>query len=139
MDRRGRHEFFAQAYTAYLPRVLNYVRLRVDNEALAQDLTALTFERALTHLGTLRDKGAFGTKVFVYDSRHVGDPRHLRGYREARGSTGYCSQDTPVLHFGVPAGESYDVKAVFMDGTFFIAKGVVAPAEIVIDPNAPIR
>jgi hypothetical protein len=90
-------------------------------------------------IGPRGDKGAFGAKVFVYDSRHVEDPRHLRGYREARGATGYCSQDTPILHFGVPGGESYDVKAVFMDGTFFIVKGVVAPAEIAIDPNAPIR
>ena len=90
-------------------------------------------------IGPRGDKGAFGAKVYVYDSRHVEDPRYLRGYREARGATGYCSQDTPVLHFGIPGGEAYDVKAVFMDGTFFIAKGVVAPAEIVIDPNAPIR
>jgi hypothetical protein len=90
-------------------------------------------------IGPRGDRGAFGTKVFVYDSRHAEDPSYLRGYREARGATGYCSQDTPVLHFGVPGGEAYDVKAVFMDGTFFIAKGVVAPAEIVIDPNAPLR
>ena len=64
MDRRGRYEFFAQQYSAYLPRVLNYVRLRVDNEDLAQDLTARTFERALARLHTLRDVGAFGGWLF---------------------------------------------------------------------------
>ena len=63
-ERRGRYEFFAQQYTEYLPRVLNYVRLRVDDEALAQDLTALAFERALTRLSTLRDEGAFGGWLF---------------------------------------------------------------------------
>ena len=47
MDRRGRYEFFAEQYETYLARVLNYVRLRVSDEALAQDLAAETFERAL--------------------------------------------------------------------------------------------
>jgi hypothetical protein len=82
--------------------------------------------------------GAFGTRVYVYDSRHVDEPTHLRGFREARGATGYCSQDDPVLHFGVPGGRSYEVKAVFPDGTFFIAKGVDAPGLVVIDPRAPL-
>jgi hypothetical protein len=89
--------------------------------------------------GPRGDVGAFGTKVYVYDARHVDDPSHLRGFREARGATGYCSQNSPVLHFGVPAGEAYDIKAVFMDGRLFIAKGVEAPAKILIDPNAPIH
>jgi hypothetical protein len=89
--------------------------------------------------GPRGDAGAFGTKVYVYDARHVNDPSHLRGFREARGATGYCSQNSPVLHFGVPAGRPYDVKAVFMDGRFFIAKGVEAPDEVLIDPNAPLR
>jgi hypothetical protein len=40
-----------------------------------------------------------------------------------------------VLHFGVPGGQAYDVKVVFPNGKFFIAKGVDAPAEILIDPN----
>ena len=64
MDRRGRYEFFAQQYEAYLSRVLNYVRLRVDDEALAQDLTARTFERALTHIDSVRDLDAFGGWLF---------------------------------------------------------------------------
>jgi RNA polymerase sigma-70 factor (ECF subfamily) len=64
VDRRGRYEFFAEQYEAYLVRVLNYVRLRVSDEALAQDLTAEAFERALTHIDTLRDTGAFGGWLF---------------------------------------------------------------------------
>lgn len=86
-------------------------------------------------IGPQGDAGAFGTKVYVYDSRHVDEPAHLRGFRQARGATGYCAQDSPVLHFGVPGGQAYDVKAVFPNGKFFIAKGVDAPAEILIDPN----
>jgi RNA polymerase sigma-70 factor (ECF subfamily) len=56
--------FFAEQYGEYLPRVLNYVRLRVDGEDLAQELTAQTFERALSRLHTLRDRGAFGGWLF---------------------------------------------------------------------------
>ena len=81
MDRRARYEFFAQQYSAYLPRVLNYVRLRTDDEALAQDLTALTFERALTHIGTLRDKGAFGGWLFRI-ARNVVAGHYRRRRRE---------------------------------------------------------
>jgi RNA polymerase sigma-70 factor (ECF subfamily) len=40
------------------------MRLRVDGEDLAQDLTALTFERALSRLHTLREEGAFGGWLF---------------------------------------------------------------------------
>lgn len=65
MDRRGPYEFFARQYSEYLPRVLNYMRLRTDDEALAQDLTAHTFERALTRLSTLHDEGAFAGWLFA--------------------------------------------------------------------------
>jgi len=56
--------FFAEQYGEYLPRVLNYVRLRVEGEDLAQELTAQTFERALSRMHTLRDRGAFGGWLF---------------------------------------------------------------------------
>jgi RNA polymerase sigma-70 factor (ECF subfamily) len=58
------YEFFAQQYPEYLPRVLNYIRLRVPDEDTAQELTAQTFERALSRLHTLRDLGAFGGWLF---------------------------------------------------------------------------
>jgi len=40
------------------------MRLRVDDEALAQDLTAATFEQALVHLDQLRSPKAFGGWLF---------------------------------------------------------------------------
>ena len=58
------YEFFAHQYQEYLPRVLNYIRLRVADEDTAQELTAQTFERALSRLHTLRDPGAFGGWLF---------------------------------------------------------------------------
>lgn len=62
---RDPYQILAEQYGEYLPRVLNYMRLRVDDEALAQDLTAQTFERALTRLHTLRDESALGGWLFA--------------------------------------------------------------------------
>ena len=55
---------YADLYRKYLPRILNYVRLRVDDEDLAQDLTAAVFERAIDKQHTLRRRGAFGAWLF---------------------------------------------------------------------------
>jgi RNA polymerase sigma-70 factor (ECF subfamily) len=51
-------------YHEYLPRILNYVRLRVNGEDLAQDLTAAVFERAVAKQHTLRRPEAFGAWLF---------------------------------------------------------------------------
>ena len=80
-ERFEAYEFFAQQYQEYLPRVLNYVRLRVGEEALAQDLTALAFERALARLHTLREEKAFGGWLFTIARRVVAGH-----YRERRPS-----------------------------------------------------
>ncbi len=60
----GQVDDFAELYRQYLPRILNYVRLRVDGEALAQDLTATVFERAVSRQHTLRRQDAFGAWLF---------------------------------------------------------------------------
>jgi len=54
----------AELYREYLPRILNYVRLRVEGESLAEDLTAAVFERALSRQHTLRNWEAFGAWLF---------------------------------------------------------------------------
>lgn len=63
-NRANPAEMFSQRYSEYLARVLNYMRLRVDDGLLAEDLTAQTFERALTRMHTLRDEDAFGGWLF---------------------------------------------------------------------------
>lgn len=60
----GQAEDYTELYREYLPRILNYVRLRVDGEDLAQDLTAAVFERAVVKQHTLRQHGAFGAWLF---------------------------------------------------------------------------
>ena len=116
---------------------LDDVRFLRSNRPLTR--TPVLYEPGIVILCQGRKRGYLGDEVYVYDARHVDEPSHLRGFREARGATGYCSQNSPVLHFGVPAGRAYDIKAVFMDGRYFIAKGVEAPEEVLIDPNAPLH
>jgi RNA polymerase sigma factor (sigma-70 family) len=60
----GHAEEYVDLYREYLPRILNYVRLRVDGEDLAQDLTAAVFERAVVKQHTLRKREAFGAWLF---------------------------------------------------------------------------
>ena len=60
----GQPDEYAELYRQYLPRILNYVRLRVDGEDLAQDLTAAVFERAVSRQHTLRRREAFGAWLF---------------------------------------------------------------------------
>lgn len=63
-DDEGASQPYADLYREYLPRILNYVRLRVDGEDLAQDLTAAVFERALVRQHTLRRPEAFAAWLF---------------------------------------------------------------------------
>ena len=60
----GRIDETSDLYRQYLPRILNYIRLRVDGEDLAQDLTAAVFERAISRQHTLRKPEAFGAWLF---------------------------------------------------------------------------
>ena len=60
----GQANDYTELYRQYLPRILNYIRLRVDGEDLAQDLTAEVFERAVSKQHTLRHREAFGAWLF---------------------------------------------------------------------------
>jgi RNA polymerase sigma factor (sigma-70 family) len=60
----GGSDEYSDLYRQYLPRILNYIRLRVDGEDLAQDLTAAVFERAISRQHTLRHPEAFGAWLF---------------------------------------------------------------------------
>ncbi|MDH7487640.1 MAG: sigma-70 family RNA polymerase sigma factor [Anaerolineae bacterium] len=75
-----RSDDFAELYRQYLPRVLNYMRLRVADEALAQDLTAATFERAFANRRQLRDPEAFAAWLFRIARNELGQ-HHRRWSR----------------------------------------------------------
>jgi len=97
-DRDARHadgqESYVELYREYLPRILNYVRLRVNGEDLAQDLTAAVFERAVAKQHTLRKREAFGAWLFriarnvvagYYRQRRPTVPLEWAGNRPAAG------------------------------------------------------
>lgn len=100
MARGSKYEILAQQYETYLPRVLNYMRLRVRDEALAQDLTARTFERALSRLHTLRNEGALGGWLFAIARTEVAGH-----FRRARPQVSLDdAPDCPIAGLSVEGG-----------------------------------
>lgn len=63
---------FADEYRAYLPKVLNFVRLRVADAAVAEDLTAATFEQAFRKINQLRSDEAFAGWLFRIARNEIG-------------------------------------------------------------------
>ena len=71
---------FAAIYDHYFPRVYNYVRYRVGDAEMADDLTAQVFERALASIGRYRLKrGPFAAWLFAIARNAVSD--YLRAQR----------------------------------------------------------
>ena len=74
---------FAAIYEHYFPRIYSYVRYRVQDGALADDITAQIFERLLVHIGSYDSNGApFAVWLFAIARNAVGD--HLRSVRRRR-------------------------------------------------------
>jgi len=73
---------FEELYSAYLPKVYNYVCYRVGDKCTAEDITAEVFERALTRLHTYRsDRGAFSTWLFSIAHNRVANHLRAKGRR----------------------------------------------------------
>lgn len=66
-------------YSENLPRVFNYLRYRVGDDALAQDLTSTVFEKAWRHRERYRgDLAAFSTWLFSIARNATAD--HFRSH-----------------------------------------------------------
>lgn len=61
--------------------------------------------------------GGIGTKLDLYLAGHLSQRQYLKGHREIQGEYGYLGQDSPLVHFGVPASAQYDLRVTFFDGT----------------------
>lgn len=70
---------FAQAYAALFPALYGFVRFRVGNSQLAEDLTAQVFERALGRLASVREPEHLRAWLFTIARRAVAD--HYRDRR----------------------------------------------------------
>ncbi len=62
----SRRETFAGLYEEYLPKVFRYVRYRVNDLQVAEDLTSTTFEKAVVNFERYSaDRAAFSTWIFT--------------------------------------------------------------------------
>jgi RNA polymerase sigma-70 factor (ECF subfamily) len=76
-ETRGSAEIFAELYEEYLPKVFRFIRYRIDDNSIAEDLTSVVFEKALTKIHTYRSqKAMFSTWIFTIARNTVTD--HLR-------------------------------------------------------------
>jgi RNA polymerase sigma-70 factor (ECF subfamily) len=71
---------FAEVFDAYFKRIFTYIRYRCNDDALADDLTAHTFERVMTHLHAYDPaRGPFPAWLFGIARNAVND--HYRAQR----------------------------------------------------------
>lgn len=74
---------FAAIYDHYFPRVYNYVRYRVRDLDMTDELTSLIFVRALTRVSTFQpEKAPFGAWLFAIARHAVQD--HFRAEKRRR-------------------------------------------------------
>jgi len=89
---------FADLYGRYVQRLLNYMRLRVSDEMLAQDLVAAVFERAFAKRHQLRDPEAFAAWLFRIAQNELNQHYRSRSHREV-----HVSQ---LAMAGIPDGDA---------------------------------
>ena len=76
----AREEDWDELYVEHLPRVYNFLRYRVGDETVAEDLTSIVFEKAwLARRRYRRDLAGFGTWLFTIARNVAVD--HFRGRR----------------------------------------------------------
>jgi RNA polymerase sigma-70 factor (ECF subfamily) len=57
LAQRGESEAFGELYQRYLDPIFRYLRMRVNDLGLAEDLTEMVFLRAFESLGSYRERG----------------------------------------------------------------------------------
>ena len=79
---RSSRETFSDLYEEYLPKVFRFVRYRVNEVQMAEDLTSATFEKALVNFEKYSaDRAAFSTWVFSIARNVIIDHYRARGRR----------------------------------------------------------
>ena len=79
----NKREVFAGLYEEFLPKVFRYVRYRVNSEPVAEDLTSLVFDKALTNFERYSsDKASFSTWIFTIARNAVIDHYRVAGRRK---------------------------------------------------------
>jgi RNA polymerase sigma factor (sigma-70 family) len=74
-------EAYAVLYEQFLPKVYRYISFRISDDNMAQDLTSIVFEKALTKFsGFNPQKASFSTWIFTIARNTVID--HYRVYKK---------------------------------------------------------
>ena len=74
-------EAYAVLYEQYMPKVYRYISFRITDENMAQDLTSVVFEKALTKFSAFNpQKASFSTWIFTIARNTVID--HYRVYKK---------------------------------------------------------
>jgi RNA polymerase sigma-70 factor (ECF subfamily) len=74
---------FAELFDRFYPRIFTYFRYRTGDDAMADDLSALVFERLLSALQGYRpERGPFAPWLFALARNKAND--HWRGIRRGR-------------------------------------------------------
>lgn len=63
--------------------------------------------------GTISNRDAIGTKVWLYPEGHAGDKNYLLGFREINGGNSYGSKSSTQIHFGVNTNRTYEIVIFF--------------------------
>ena len=80
---RSTRETFAELYEEFLPKVFRYVRYRVNDLQVAEDLTSEVFEKAVTSFSKFSsDRASFSTWIFTIARNTVIDHYRVRGRRQ---------------------------------------------------------
>jgi hypothetical protein len=75
------------------------------------------------------ERGAVGAEV------ELSKGGTLAGYRVVQSTTGYCSQDPAVLHFGVDAAATYDLRVTFKEGKVVSRTGLTTGQVVEVKGN----
>ena len=110
-------ERFAALYRALLPPVYGYVRFRVGDPHLAEDLTAEVFERALPRLSAVRDPERVRAWLFGIARHVVADARRAS---QTAGETALLELLEPLVATGercavALTGETPETEAIRRD------------------------
>lgn len=98
---------FGEIYRRFFPRVHNYVCYRVSSEAVAQDLTASVFEKALRKASSLRSRDAIGPWLFRIAHNTIADH-----YRRARREDCLSLETLPGTLLAAPDAQSPESQAI---------------------------
>jgi hypothetical protein len=74
-------------------------------------------------------KTALGSKIFLYEAGHLGEPAYLRGSRQVLQGTSH--RQPREQHFGVDGSKTYDIRTVFWPSRKVVDTKGVVPGKLV--------